>query len=158
MLIFEKLGNQKFLECCKNIVLSRSNEAYHHIFYGLTPKDSYCSTQEFQLAVHIRVCILNGGILWAYKELFDECGLVIFKRFLRTLQNLLSRASLSTIYKYFIRPHLNYGDILYDQAHNMYFHQKLESFQYNARFTVTGAVRVTSKEKPYQDLGLESLQ
>ena len=30
--------------------------------------------------------------------------------------NLLPRQALVTIYKVFIRPHLDYGDVLYDQA------------------------------------------
>ena len=38
------------------------------------------------------------------------------------------------------------------------FHQKLESMQYNAPLTVTGAIRGSSREKLYQELGLESLQ
>ena len=74
------------------------------------------------------------------------------------LQNLLPRAALITIYKAFIRPHLDYGDILYDQAYNMSFHQKLESIQYNACLAITGAIRGTSKEKLYQEIGLEFLQ
>ena len=74
------------------------------------------------------------------------------------LHNFLPRAALITIYKAFIRPHLDYGDILYDQAYNMSFHQKLESIQYNACLAITGAIRGTSKEKLYQEIGLESLQ
>ena len=77
---------------------------------------------------------------------------------LRKLHNFLPRAALITIYKAFIRPHLDYGDILYDQAYNMSFHQKLESIQYNACLAITGAIRGTSKEKLYQEIGLESLQ
>ena len=46
---------------------------------------------------------------------------------LRKLQNSLPRAALITISKVFIRPHLDYGDILCDQAYNTSFHQKLES-------------------------------
>ena len=57
-----------------------------------------------------------------------------------------------------MRPDLDYGDILYDQAYNISFHHKLESIQYNACLAITGAMRGTSKEKPYQELGLESLQ
>ena len=38
------------------------------------------------------------------------------------------------------------------------FHEKLESIQYNACLALTGAIRGTSKEKIYQELGLESLQ
>ena len=76
---------------------------------------------------------------------------------LRKLQNLLPKSALITIYKAFVRP---YGDILYDQAYNMSFHQKLESIQYNAylQLAITGAMRGTSNEKLYHELGLESLQ
>ena len=77
---------------------------------------------------------------------------------LRKLHNVLPRPALITIYKAFVRPYLDYGDILYDQAYNMSFHHKLESIQYNACLVITGAIRVTSKEKLYQELGLESLQ
>ena len=76
----------------------------------------------------------------------------------RKLQNLLPRTALKTIYKAFVRPDLDYGDIRYDQAFYLSFHQKLESIQYRARLAVTGAIRSTSREKIYQELGLESLQ
>ena len=76
----------------------------------------------------------------------------------RKLHNFLPRPALITIYKALIRPHFDYGDILYDQAYNMSFQQKLESIQYNACLAITGAIRRTSKEKLYQDIALESLQ
>ena len=77
---------------------------------------------------------------------------------LRKLQNTLSSPALLTIYKCFIRPHLDYGDIIYDQAYNLSFYQKLESIQYNAALALTGAIRGSSREKLYQELGLESFQ
>ena len=77
---------------------------------------------------------------------------------LRKLPNILPRPALLTIYKCFIRPHLDYGDIIYDQAYNLSFHQKLESIQYNASLALTRAIRGSSREKLYQELGLESLQ
>ena len=40
----------------------------------------------------------------------------------------------------------------------MSFHHKLKSIQHNACLVITGAIRGTSKEKLYQELGLESLQ
>ena len=43
------------------------------------------------------------------------------------LQMILPRRSLVTIYKSFIRPHLDYGDIIFDQAFNKSFHDNLES-------------------------------
>ena len=70
----------------------------------------------------------------------------------------LPRHSLLTIYKSFIRPHLDYGDIIYDQPNNQAFSNKLEAVQYNAALAITGAIRGTSKTKIYQELGLESLK
>ena len=77
---------------------------------------------------------------------------------LRKLQNILPRQSLITIYKSFITPHIDYGDIIYDRAQNSLFHQNMESIQYNATLAITGAIRRISKEKIYEELGFESLQ
>ena len=44
---------------------------------------------------------------------------------LRKLYNTLPRLPLLTIYKSFIRPHLDYGDVIYDQAYTASFHQKI---------------------------------
>ena len=63
------------------------------------------------------------------------------------LHNTLPRLPLLTIYKSFIRPHLDYGDVIYDQAYTASFHQKIESVQYNSVLAITGAIRGTSKEK-----------
>ena len=42
----------------------------------------------------------------------------------------LPRSALLTIYKSFIRPHLEYGDILYDKPNNENFQNKTEKVQY----------------------------
>ena len=46
---------------------------------------------------------------------------------LRKLHNTLPRLPLLTIHKSFIRTHLDYGDIIYDQAYTASFHQEIES-------------------------------
>ena len=74
------------------------------------------------------------------------------------LRNFLPRPSLLQIYKSFVRPHLDYGDIIYDKAFTGYFQKKLEFIQYNAALVITGVIRGTSREKIYSELGLESLQ
>ena len=57
------------------------------------------------------------------KKLFDKCGPVMsIGLLIVNCKNLLSRAALITIYKAFIRPHLDYGDILFDQEYNMAFY------------------------------------
>ena len=96
------------------------------------------------------------GVILDSKLIFDEhlkmVSLKISKSLglLRKIHNLLPRSALITIYKAFVRPHLDYDYILYDQAYNMSFHHKLESIQYNACLAITGAIRGTSKEKLYQ--------
>ena len=55
-------------------------------------------------------------------------------------QPILPRFSLLTIYKTFIRSHLDYGDIIYDQNYNASFHRKLESIQYFACLAITGTI------------------
>ena len=42
-------------------------------------------------------------------------------------QPILPRFSLLAICKIFVRPHLDYGDIIYDQTYNASFYKKLES-------------------------------
>ena len=65
--------------------------------------------------------------------------------------------NLLIIYKSFIRPNLDYGDILYDKANNENFQNKIEKLQYRACLAITGAIQGTSREKKYDKLGLHSL-
>ena len=65
-----------------------------------------------------------------------------------------------TIYKSFVRPHLDYGDILFHQLNNESMNNKLDSVQYNAALAITGTRKGTSRSKLYKELelGLESLK
>ena len=76
---------------------------------------------------------------------------------LRKLQMILRRRSLVTIYKSFIRPHLDHGDVIFDEAFHESSHDNLKSIQYNTSLVI-GAIRGTSKENLYQELGFKSLQ
>ena len=76
---------------------------------------------------------------------------------IKKLSPYLPRSSLLTIYKMFVRPHLDYGDIIYDRPDNDLFKKKIESIQYNAALAITGAIRGTSMDKIFSELGLEYL-
>ena len=99
---------------------------------------------------------------WKVKDTeHDQCSNpLIYKGiwFLRNLSNKLPRQALVTIYKAFIRPHLEYGDIIYDKPDNETFINKIEKAQYDAALAITGAIRGTSWEKLYAELGIESLK
>ena len=65
---------------------------------------------------------------------------------------------LINIFKSFLRPYLDYGDVIYDRAYNTSFHQNIKSIQYNAALATTGAVRGKKNlKKLCQELGFESL-
>ena len=70
----------------------------------------------------------------------------------------LPRKSLLNIYKSFVRPHLDYGDVIYDQPNNEALCSRIESVQYNAALAITGAIKGSSRERLYHELGLESLR
>ena len=76
---------------------------------------------------------------------------------MKKLSLTLSRNSLLTIYKTFVRPILDYADIIYDKPLTESFKDKLEMVQYNAALVITGAFKGTSRDRIYTELGLESL-
>ena len=77
---------------------------------------------------------------------------------IRKLSKILPQNSLITIYNAFVRPHLDYDNVLYDQPNNESLSQKIKSVQYNATLAITGAFKGASQMKLYNELGLESLK
>ena len=66
------------------------------------------------------------------------------KGMITRLYTYLPRHTLINIYKAFVRPHLDYGDIIYDNPINEIFCNKIESIQYNAALAITRAIHGTS--------------
>ena len=66
---------------------------------------------------------------------------------LKKLSIYLTRHSLVTLYKAFIRPHLDYANIIYDKLNNTNICNKIENIQCNTAPAVTGAIRGSSKKK-----------
>ena len=57
-----------------------------------------------------------------------------------------------------MRPHLDYGNAIFDKTYINSFQQRLESLQCKVSLAITGAIKGSSTERLYQELGLESLQ
>ena len=82
-------------------------------------------------------------------------GILVIKK----LRHSLPRKSLLAIYKAFLRPLIDYGDIIYGKPQNESFCDKIEeSVQYKAALAITGAIQGTSREKIYEELGIESVK
>ena len=75
---------------------------------------------------------------------------------LKCLSKYVDRNVLNLSYKLYVRPHLDYGDIIY---HNQRadLMQLIEQVQYKAALIVSGCWQGTSRERLYDDLGWESL-
>ena len=126
-----------------NIPVEKVNE-HKHLDIILDPKLSF--------SAHIRTAISKSR---------KGIGL------LNCLSKYLSRSTLNELYKLHVRPHLDYGDVIYHIPAKVCefsgsitlpnFMEKLESVQYSAARAVTGTWRGTSREKLYTELGWESL-
>ena len=63
---------------------------------------------------------------------------------------ILSRKSLLTIYKSFLRPNLDYADIIYNKPSNQSLKRKIEMVHYNSALIITGAFKGNSRDNLYQ--------
>ena len=77
-------------------------------------------------------------ILDSHLDLHEHIERIFLTNWL-TLWN--TRKSLLRIYKRFVWPHLDYGDIIYDKSVNESFIKMLEMAQYQPYLATTGAVQ-----------------
>ena len=75
---------------------------------------------------------------------------------MKFLSNFVNRKTLVLTYTMHVRPHLEYGDIIFHDSAR-YLMDMLESIQYQAGLIATGCWKNTSREKLYKELGWESL-
>ena len=79
---------------------------------------------------------------------------------IRYLSKYLTSDLLDQLYKLYVLPHLDYGDIIYhrnDSDFRLDFANKLEAIQYSAALAVSGARHGTNRQNLYEELGWESL-
>ena len=75
---------------------------------------------------------------------------------LRMLSKYVDRNVLSLSYKMYVRPHLDYGDVIYHNQRSDLM-DVVERVQYKAALIVSGCWQGTSRTKLYEELGWESL-
>ena len=121
----------------QEVIFSRKLKKVSHPLWRFNINISQASSQK-----HLGLTLDNS--LTFHKHLTKVSKITI--GLLQKLHNILPRPALLTIYKCFIRPNLDRGDIIYDQAYNLSFHHKLESIQYNAALALTEAIRGNLRE------------
>ena len=75
---------------------------------------------------------------------------------MKFLANKVTPVVLELTYIMYVRPHLDYGDVIYHDQHSQSM-ELLEKIQYQAGLIVTNCWRGTSRVKLYKELGWESL-
>ena len=134
----------------QEVIFSRKKKTQIH------PTISFDNIQVERASHHKHLSILLDENL-NFKQHIDTTILKINKSIsvIKKLRHSLPRKSLMTIYRAFIRPLIDHGDTIYDQPQNESFYEKLESVQYKASLAITGVIQGASRDKIYQELGLE---
>ena len=121
--------NPNPLKQAQEVIFSRKRNKPHHpdiIFNGNSvKKNSYQKHLGMFLDSKLD---FDERIKGVFEKISKSTGLI------HKLQNFLPRPSLLQIDKSFVRPHLDYGDIICYKAFIWYLQKKLESIQYNALF------------------------
>ena len=113
----------------------------------------FCANQQKHLGIYLDESLnLSYHIKEKMSKAMNGIGII------RKLNKALPPHSLITIYKSFVRPHLDYGNTTYDQPNKESLNQKIERVQYNAALAITGAIKGTYQGRLYNELGLESLE
>ena len=112
----------------------RKNEETHSSVFSNNFEVSRTDSQE-----HLGLVLDNRLTFKKYiKDKLNKAYFGVGK--IKRLRDILSRNSLVTIYKSFIRPHLDCFDVIYDQPNNDSFTDKIDQLQYKACVTITGAI------------------
>ena len=150
---WKKKFNRDLTTQAQEIIFSKKKTVSIHpvVYFNNTPVNSTATHKHLGMILDSKLSYENH-LQSVFSRVNKTIGL------LRKFQPTLRRKSLVTIYKSFIRPHLDYGDVVYDRASKESFHQSLESLQYSAAIAITGAIRGTSSEKLFEELCLETLK
>ena len=128
----------------------KNKKPYHpHLTFGGVPVSREDSTKHLGVYLYSRLNFskhIHESIVSATR------GLSLMKY----LSRFVSRGVLDLSYKLYVRPHLDYGDVIY-HGQGADLMGLVEQIQYKAGLIVSGCWQGTSREKLYDELGWESL-
>ena len=146
-MLFNPDPNKQAIEICFSH--KRHNENYPSLVFNDTKVQLANSQKHLGLILDSKL-EFNEHI----DNKINKCNKII--GILKGLSLILSRKILLTIYKSFVRPNLDYADVI--KPFNESCKIKIEMVQYKAALVITGAIKRTCRNRLYQELGLESLE
>ena len=126
----------------QEVIFSRKSKAKLYSLLVLNDNNNNNKVTQVKSQKHLGI-ILDTRLSFEKDLETVQCKINKTISLVRKLGNLLSKIALIMLYKAFVCPKLDYGDILYD-------HQQLESLQCDAGLAITEAIIGSSREKLYQ--------
>ena len=108
--------------------------------FNLGPSFSRKIHKVYQLSTQKHLGIhLDEGLTFKHHKKINKANKGF--RIICKLNNILPCYALLTTCRSFVRPDLDYGDVIYYQAENESVSSKIERVQYNASLAITGAIK-----------------
>ena len=101
----------------QEVIFSRKHQKISHpsIYFSNNPIESVSSQKHLGMILDNKLNFQER-----IKNIVTKVNKTI--ELLQKLQNILPRGSLLTIFQSFVSPHLDFGDVIYDQSYNNTFH------------------------------------
>ena len=93
-LVFDRLGDAKFLAGCEKRLTQNPNESLHHVIWGLAPKEQYTC-----LAVGLGCLLFNSGTEVTYSQLLPNIGLNVSEEMISAWMKIDKKRSYGADYK-----------------------------------------------------------
>ena len=136
----------------ETIIFSRKYNPPPHPTLQMVDTDIISVQHHKHLGVH-----LSHNLRWSHHIDYILSKAYLRLNVMRKLKFSIDRRSLETIYISFIRPLLEYSDIVFDSCTIQEKHE-LEKVQYEAARIVSGATKLISIDKLMTEVGWESLE
>ncbi|MCH2390413.1 MAG: reverse transcriptase family protein, partial [Nitrospinales bacterium] len=128
---------------------NKTKPTHPPLFFNSIPVARQNSTKHLGLILDERLTFTEH-----IKEAIEKAkkGVALMK----FLANKVSSKVLELTYTMYVRPHLDYGDVIYHNQHTQSM-ELLEKIQYQAGLVISNCWKGTSRVKLYKELGWESL-
>ena len=153
---FQKLVKSFLSNRCQHVVLNGEASSWANVKVGVSQRSMLSSL--FFLFTSMIGLILDKKLTFNDHILSKLTTVNKLTITVRKIDRHISSSSLVTIYKYFVRMHLAYADVIFDKPGNATFSNDIEPAQHNAALAIAGTIVGTSKEKLYQEFGFETIK
>ena len=79
-------ADKNFLAGCESCSTQNANETFHHVIWGVAPKDQFTSQVENSIAVNLGVLLFNWAVEVTYSQLLPMLDVPVSESMLKALR------------------------------------------------------------------------